>query len=185
MSEFKVALRYSRSLLEEAVSQKSEDVIKADLEAFITSCDESREMRNMLHNPIIKSDKKFEILESAFSKSIDKLTLSFFSLVCKKQRASFLISMSREYLNQYNLYKNISKASIKTAISLNENLKKEFVSIIEKGLNKKVDLQHEVDEDVIGGFILKINDRQIDESIRHKLNQLKLNLIDESYKALV
>lgn len=185
MSEFKVALRYARSLLEEAVSRKTEDVIKNDLESFVASCEESRDFRNMLSNPIIKSDKKYEILESVFKKNVNELTMSFFRLVCKKERASLLIAMCGEYLNQYNVFKNISLARITTAISIDENLKKEFVKIIEEGIGKKVDLQHEVDAELIGGFVLKINDRQIDESIRYKLNRLKLNLIDQSYKALV
>lgn len=185
MSDFKVAHRYAKSLLDEAVKQGKEDEVKKDLEYILNSSTESRDLRLMLENPIIKYDKKYAILEKIFKSGISELSIKFVNLVCKKERAEILIPITREYINQYNLYKNVSIASIKTAIKMDDKLRKEFVSIIEKSFGKNIELREEVDEELIGGFILRMNDRQIDESIQSKLNQLKLNLIDHSYNALV
>lgn len=185
MSEIKVALRYAKSLLEESVSQGQEEKIKADIDLFTECIDSSRDLRVMLGNPIVGFDKKAEILKMIFSGKVEDLTLNFFHIVCKKGRASNLVVIAREFENQYYAYKNINKASIITAIELDKSLKGEFVKIIEEGFGKKVDLSDTVDKDLIGGFILNMNHRQVDESIRHKLNQLKLNLIDQSYKSLI
>ncbi len=185
MSEIKVALRYAKSLLEEAVSRGQEEKIKTDIDLFTETINSSRDLRIMLGNPIIGFDKKFEILSLIFSGKIDDLTLNFFHIVCKKGRASNLISIAREFEKQFYAFKNINKANITTAIALDSSLKNEFVKIIEESFGKKVDLSDKVEEDLIGGFILRMNDRQIDESIRQKLNQLKLNLIDQSYNSLI
>lgn len=185
MSEFKVALRYSRSLLEEAVDKKSEDTVKSDMQILLDTCNESRDLRIVLSNPIIHFDKKSSILTNIFKGILSDLSMRFLDLVCKKGRASILIQMAEEYLNQYNIFKNINKASLTTVFALDSKMRNEFVQILEKGFGKKVELEERIDSELIGGFVLQLNDRQIDESIRHRLNQLKLNLIDQSYNSLV
>jgi F-type H+-transporting ATPase subunit delta len=125
------------------------------------------------------------VLKSIFEGKIEDLSLRFFHLASKKGRAELLIAMGEEFLNQYNIYKNISKATLSTVMAMDSNLKNEFIKILEDGFGKKVELKEVTDPDLIGGFVLKISDRQIDESIKRRLNQLKLNLIDQSYKALV
>ncbi len=185
MSEIKVAIRYAKSLLEESVKRSKEETIKSDIDLFTETVKSSRDLRIVLSNPIIGFDKKSEVLKKVFKGKVDDLTLNFFQLVCKKGRAANLSTIAKEFEAQYNAYKNINKASITTAIELDDSLKIQFAKIIEEGFGKKVDLSEKVDEDLIGGFILRMNDRQIDESIRQKLNQLKLNLIDQSYNSLI
>lgn len=185
MSEIKVALRYAKSLLEESVSRGIEEKIKSDIDLFTGAVKSSRDLRVALSNPIIGFDKKNEVLNKIFKGKVDNLTINFFQLVCKKGRAANLTTIAREFENQYFTYKNINKASITTAIALDDSLRNQFAKIIEEGFGKKVDLTDKVDKELIGGFILRMNDRQIDESIRQKLNQLKLNLIDQSYNSLI
>ncbi|QNL22093.1 ATP synthase F1 subunit delta [Hyphobacterium sp. CCMP332] len=185
MSEIKVALRYAKSLLEESVKRGIEEKIKSDIDLFTRAVKSSRDLRVVLSNPIIGFDKKNEVLNKIFKGKVDDLTINFFQLVCKKGRAANLTTIAREFENQYFTYKNINKASITTAIALDDSLRNQFAKIIEEGFGKKVDLSDKVDQELIGGFILRMNDRQIDESIRQKLNQLKLNLIDQSYNSLI
>lgn len=185
MPEIKVAIRYAKSLLEEAVENKNEDNIKKDIDLFLDAINGSRELRIVLKNPIIGFDKKYQLLKSIFQGKVEDLTMIFFHLVCKKGRAINLSEIAREYENQFYTYKNINRASLSTAISVDDKMKSEFAKILEEGFGKKVELKDLVDESLIGGFVLKINDRQIDESIRTRLNVLKLNLIDKSYNSLI
>ena len=185
MSDIKVATRYAKSLLEEAVKNKLEENIKVDIDLFMDTMDNNRELRVVMNNPIVTFDKKFEILNKIFSDKIQKLTLDFFHIVCKKGRSIHLIEIAREYVNQFYAFKNINRASLSTAIAIDESLKKEFIQLLEEGFGKKVELRDVVDDSLIGGFILRMNDRQIDESIKHKLNLLKLNLIEKSYNPII
>ena len=185
MPEIKVAIRYAKSLLEEAVQNKKEDNIKQDVDFFLDAINGSRELRIVLKNPIIGFDKKYHLLESIFQGKVDDLTMTFFHVVCKKGRSVNLLEIASEYENQYYTYKKINRASLSTAIAVDDDMKSEFAKILEEGFGKKVELKGLVDESLIGGFVLKINDRQIDESIRTRLNVLKLNLIDKSYNSLI
>ncbi len=185
MSGNKVAYRYAKSVLEEALVQKSEEKLYKDMAVFLDALKESRDLSLVLSNPVINYDKKFEILKEIFQGHVEKLTINFFRLVCKKGRAEFLVDIAKEFQIQYDLLRNINRASITTAFQIDQDLRKEFIKIVEEGFNKKVDLTEVVNEDLIGGFILNVNDRRLDESIRSKLNRLRLDLIDQSYKAKI
>ena len=115
----------------------------------------SRDLRVALSNPIIGFDKKNEVLNKIFKGKVDKLTINFFQLVCKKGRAANLTTIAREFENQYFAYKNINKASITTAIALDDSLRNQFTKIIEEGFGKKVDLTDKVDQELIGWFYSK------------------------------
>jgi F-type H+-transporting ATPase subunit delta len=183
MSGHKVAHRYAKSLMEEALRTKSEEKIKNDMALFSEACLDNRNLKLALENPIINYDKKLKILEAIFSSKVENLTLNFFGLVCRKGRARYLPLMATEFHSLFDDFKNINQANIVTAIKLDSGLRKDFIDLIEKIFGKKVDLTEEVEEEIIGGFIFKMNNKQIDESIRYKLKQLKLELIDKSYKA--
>ena len=120
MSEIKVAIRYAKSLLEEAVSNKLEEKVKADTDLFKEAVDSSRDLRIALKNPIIGYDKKYEVLKKIFEGKVQKLTMDFFHIVCKKGRSVNLVEIMTEFENQYYAFKNINRASLSTAISVDE-----------------------------------------------------------------
>lgn len=181
MSEIRAASRYAKSLLGLASEQKVLEEVHADMLNFLSICEENRDFTLMLKNPIIKHDKKRAILEKIFSKS-NKLTLAIFDIITRKNREPLLPAIAKEFHNQYNVFKGIEVATVTSAIALDKNTKKELESIV-KSISQydKVDLKEKVDANIIGGFILNVGDRQLDDSLRSKIKALNLKFSQNPY----
>lgn len=181
MSEKRVAQRYAKSLLELAHEQKVLEEVHSDMQLFKQTVDENRDLLLALKSPILTQIKKKEILNAIF-KDVNKLTNSFFEIIAQKNRAEVLPAIAEEFHRQYNQLKGIQVAQITTATPLDDKMRNEFISIIKKISDKKeIQLKEEVNEDIIGGFVLTVGDRQIDDTIKSKLALLKRDLTKNQY----
>jgi len=103
-------------------------------------------------------------------------------ILTRKNREPLLLPIAKEFHNAYNEYKGISKAFITTTIPIDKGLRTEIEKIVKKLSDKKVvELDEKVDKSLIGGFILNVGDRQIDASIKSKLEKLKLGFSENPY----
>ena len=182
MAETRVASRYVRSLLSLAVEQKALDDVHKDMQLFAKVADENRAFALMLRNPIIRHDKKREVLQAIFKGKVHALTFAIFDIITKKNREAILIDIARQFHNAYNVYKGITKAVVTTAAPLDAALRKEIEQVVKTISNKKdVELIEKVDASIVGGFVLSVGDRQIDASINSKLKELKLKFSYNPY----
>jgi F-type H+-transporting ATPase subunit delta len=182
MADSRVASRYVKSLLSLAVEQNALEDVHRDMLLFNRVCEENRDFRLMLKNPVIKHDKKRDILEILFTGKVNKLTLAVFDIITKKNREAILPSIAREFHNAYNVYKDISKATVTTAVPLDDNLRAQLESIVKQISHKElVELEEKLDKEMIGGFILDVEGKQIDASIKNKLKMLKLKFSHNPY----
>jgi len=176
MSDFRVASRYARSVFDLAIELKIVDKIYNDMLVIEQVCKSNRKFVTLLKNPIVRYDYKLSILHKIFEKHVDKLTLKFFDLICRKNRTSILPEVSKVFVMLFHDYKGIVRADITSAVELSTSIKKEFEGIVAKATNKKVELATTVDESLLGGYVLRIGDNQIDESLKNKLNNLRREL---------
>ena len=177
MSEYRVASRYAKSLIELSKEKGILEQVKEDIVLFKTTCEESRDLRLMLNSPLIAHLRKATILKQIFNGKISEVTATFFDVVCKKARESVLIATANEFINQYNAVKGIQKAKITTAIALTDEMRNTLKSVIKEAINKEVELEEVVDESLIGGFVVNVGDRQVDDSIKGRLEDLKASLL--------
>lgn len=182
MTDSRAASRYVKSLLSLAVEQKSLDAVHKDMQLFSKTVEENRQFRLMLTSPIIKHDTKREILEKLFKGKVNKLTLSIFDIITKKNREPLLPAIAKEFHSAYNDYKGIGVASVTTAVPLDAKLKGEIEKLVKKYSDKKeIELVEKIDKDMIGGFVLNVGDKQIDASIKNKLKALKVKFSQNPY----
>lgn len=178
----RVASRYVKSLLDLAITQGSLDKVHADMNLFNSTIQKSRDLELMLKSPVIKHDKKLAILEAIFKGKVNALTMAFIEILTRKNREPLLPEIAGEFHNAFNVYKGIGKASVTTAVALDEKTRKEFEEMVKQLSNKKeVELDEKIDKDLIGGFVLNVEDKQIDASIRNNLKKLKLKFSENPY----
>jgi F-type H+-transporting ATPase subunit delta len=182
MVDSRAASRYAKSLLGLAIEKKVLDNVHSDMVFFTRVVEENKNFALMLRNPVIPHDKKSEILSKVFKGKVHALTMSFFDIITRKNREPLLPAIAREIHTQYNEYKGISKATVTSATPLDANLRAEFETLVKKYSElKQVELIEKVDPSMIGGFVLKVGDRQIDASISNKLKALKVKFSQNPY----
>lgn len=173
MSEIQVATRYAKSLIDLAGEKSAVETIKKDIELFLATCRANPELQAILKNPIIGLDKKANILDGLFSGKVHEMILSFFKIVVRKGRAEILFATAKEFITQYNVIKNVVKATVTSASQLSQENISQIEDVVKQSTNGEVILTSIVDPKLIGGFILKVGDKQFDTSISSKLNKLR------------
>ena len=182
MAESRVASRYVKSLLGLAVEQGALEKVHEDMQLFDKVCATNVDFLRMLRSPIIKHNKKKEILEKIFKGKIHNLSLAIIDILTTKNREPLLPEIAKEFHASYNEFKGISKASVTTTIPMDAQLRSELEKIVKKlGGKEKIELEEKVNPDLIGGFILNVGDKQIDASIKSKIRTLKVKFSENPY----
>lgn len=178
MSESTVALRYAKSLIDLAQEQNVVDTVYQDMLFFKKTAEENRGLMLALKSPVVRHDKKLAILEGVFKTRVSSTSYTIFTIITKKNREGIMLSIAEEFVKLYDEKKGIVKALIISSMPLTAPLREEFMSIVAEATGKTVELEERVDEKLIGGYVLRVGDRQIDASIRTRLNDLKLTLLN-------
>jgi F-type H+-transporting ATPase subunit delta len=173
MSEIQVASRYAKSLIDLAQEQNVLEPVKQDIELFIKTVKENPLLRAVLANPIIGLDKKAGILSELFTGKVNQMLLNYFKIVVNKGRSEILYATAKEFINEYNKRKNIVKATVTSAAPLSDKNKKQIEDLVKEVTKGDVVLETKVDPELIGGYILKVGDRQYDASIASSMRKLK------------
>ena len=173
MSEIQVASRYAKSLIDLAEEQNALEVVRTDMELFLHTLRANPTLKAVLKNPILGPDKKGAILTQLFGTRLHPMIMTFFGIVVRKGRSEVLFETSKEFINAYNLRKNIVKATVTSAAPLSAENIKEVEAVVKEFTKGEIILTANVDPALIGGFVLKVGDKQFDTSISTKLNRLK------------
>lgn len=174
MLENKAASRYAKSLIDLSSEQHALEEIKNDMVLLDQVIDQNSELEAILKNPIVPLDKKAGILENVFGGSVHAVTKAFLKLVVSKGRSEILFGTAKAFIQQYNVIKGIVTAEVTSAVALTDANQQEIESLVKKetGANQVI-IKAKVNDKLIGGFILKVGDRQFDASIASGLNKLK------------
>jgi F-type H+-transporting ATPase subunit delta len=182
MRQYKVANRYAKALFTLAVETNQLETVNRDVE--LISAIDHEEFRRVLMSPIISGDKKAELFRAVYGKSVSELTSKFFNLVFQKGRVTSLSEIRADFEEQYRAYKKIKIVKLTTAVPISDTL----VDDLRKGIManpqyQEYTLQMEsiVDERLIGGFVLQIGDDFYDASIRHDLDVIKKQFVENMY----
>lgn len=175
MSDIKVASRYAKALLELAVEKNQLEEVNRDVNQLLDIAAQNREIVLLFNSPIVNSDKKHNVLKALFEKSGNVITMSFFDIITRKNRSNNLINTAKEFKRQYNQHLGIQLAEVTTTFPITGELRNSFVEIVKEisGLDK-VELIEKIDNSLIGGFVLKVNDKLLDDSLSGKLRNLRL-----------
>lgn len=177
----KVAKRYAKALLDYSIEKHEEDNFVQEISSLVEVVRENPDLRALLHSPIVRMEIKHKVLQEVFSERSATLNL-LIEILVENKRVSDFYDIAREYVIQYNRYKGKTTAYLTTAVELPESLKAQFVqkAIVLSG-GKKITLESRVEPQLIGGFILRIDDLQYNASIAHKLYGIKEQLSENVY----
>jgi F-type H+-transporting ATPase subunit delta len=171
------AKRYAKSLIASAIEKGSVDAVYADMNLVGGTLAENRDLQNTLTSPIIKPEKKLVILDLIFKGKVNDMTTGFMKLVSENNRVDILGEIAYAYVLEYKAYKNISLVEVTSAVQLDDAQKAKILAIAAQQGATNAEVVETIDPALLGGFVLKMGDKQIDASILNKFNNLKQELI--------
>lgn len=182
MSVTKLASRYAKSILDLAIETGKLDEVLKDMRFINAAIDGNREFYLMLKSPIVHGDKKMQVVLNVFHDRISEITENFISILMRKNRESYLPEIIDEFITQYNKYKHITPVKIITAQNISPELQTTILNKLRStaGL-EEIELTTEVDDTLIGGYILQWEDKLIDNSISRGLAILKDEFDNNDY----
>jgi F-type H+-transporting ATPase subunit delta len=175
MKQTKAAFRYATSLLELSLEKGNLDQVAADMKYFSETVAENRDLALMLTSPIIDGAKKTEIFKMIFGQ-FEPVTMSFFDLITKNGREAVLPEIASAFEAKVKEHKGIVPVELVSAIALDEATRTNILAKVDASVNGTLEITETIDPSIIGGFIIKMGDKQIDASISNQLNNLKQRL---------
>ena len=173
MRTSKVAKRYAQGLLDFSKDSNTTSELFIEMKDLVKILKSSKELNSFFATPVLDSKKKIVICGEIF-KNFSATAKNFISLIIKQGRENSMQQIAQEYVNKVEILEGVQRVSLTSAIQLSS----ENVEAILKSTNlvnsaQKFDLQTNISPDILGGYILRVGDQQIDASVKSKLTQLK------------
>ena len=183
MQNPRLATRYAKSVLDLAVERNSLDAVLSDMQVIHKICTQSRDFEVMLNSPVINGDKKLSVINEILKRfNVKEITQAFVNLLVAKGRELNQHQIAVAFIEQYNVLKNIRTVTLTTATPMNSAIKKTLEAKIAGYMpNDTIDLKTIVDDSLIGGFVLEVEDKLYDASVKKHLNDVRSKIIDTSY----
>ena len=175
MKSTKVAVRYAKALLEISIENKSIDAVLGDMQFLSKTINESHEFELLIASPIVSSSKKLDIFEKVFG-SFEKISMSFIRLITKNGREFYLPSIAASFEAQVKAHRGIVPMTITSAVALDDTTKKQIIAKVQATIAGQLEIEEKIDESLIGGFVVRMGDTQIDASVLSQFNNLKQRL---------
>lgn len=181
MRESRAAIRYAKAILNLSLDHKKAEKVNEDMQLIRETVDNHKELQVLLESPIYKTKVKKSSLTQIFDKKINEISFGLINLLIENKRLPLLSEVAKQYTILYDHYKGTEVAKVTTVVPLNDQLKTKVLSKVKSIMGKEVHLENIIDPDIIGGFILKVGDKQFDASILGKLNNLRREFEDNLY----
>jgi len=177
MNESKISVRYAKALFQLGEEKNKIQTLSTDMNLVASVCNEMTDFWLMIESPIVKTSQKLNFVDQIFSSKIDKLSFDFLNLIVKNKREKFLKDITRHFLALCRKSEGVKSVLLTTAHELNLQEKDLLISKIENAVDSKIELQEKIDSKLIGGFVLRVEDQQLDASIANQLVKLKRELL--------
>lgn len=182
MQNPRLAGRYAKSLLDLATELNQVNIIHGDMKLLQGICKSNRDFTLLLRSPIVKPSIKSKIIDSVIGGKINATTSSFIQLLVRKGRESYLPEIAEAFIEQFNKLNNIYRVKLTTATPVGEDVKNDIVSRIKAQTPmQNIELETAVKENLIGGFVLEMQDMLVDASILRDLKDIKKQFLDNHY----
>ncbi len=172
MAGTRAAIRYAKAILSLAKDQNIAEIVNDDMNLIANTVVKSKDLKQVLLSSLIKSDHKKRVLVNIFP-NLNELSTGLFDVLISNKRIGILGDVAAKYNVLYNELHGKEKATVTTAVALTNELEIKVLAKIKELTNKTVELENIVDENILGGFILRIGDKQYNASIANQLNKLK------------
>lgn len=168
----RAASRYAKAILENVIDSGKTETINQDMKTILGTIESNEELSTFLVNPTVSPEAKYGALLEIFS-AVQPETKGLFQLLHANKRFELVEQIAIQYQTQFDVLNGIEVANVTTAFEMTPELEKQVLAKIATFSDKKITLVNHVDPTIIGGFILRIGDKQFNASVANRLQELK------------
>jgi len=171
-----IGRRYAEALFEAAIELDKLEQFRDEIKAVSDVFENEPQLKTIFEHPKLSKNEKKDIIKSIFGGKVSQEILNLCYIVVDKNREKHIKDISDQYIKLSNEKMGIVEAQAVTAVPMDEEEKLKLQNKLSEKLGKKVLLSNIVDEKLIGGVLVRIEDKVIDSSIKGKLEDIYKNL---------
>ena len=175
MTGSRAAVRYAKAILEMAQASGTATQVNEDMALIASTIKENSELNDFIHSPSVKGEVKESALKEVFP-GTQNITKGLFRLLLENKRFEILDDIAGQYKSQFDELNGVETAMVTTAFPITADLESKVLDKIKEFSDKKIIIKNIVDPSIIGGFILRMGDRQFNASVANRLLTLKREL---------
>ncbi len=166
-----VAKRYAKSIFELALEKSKLETVYEEANLLVKVFKNDQFSSDFLTNPVLSFSNKKEIFDKVLKDKLDPFTMSVFYFIIKNKRSNLLIQILEEYNLLYRAEKKIMYVDLITAKKASDELKNIIIKRLSQ--SQKILLNEKVDKSILGGVLIKVNDKQFDSTVKNHINKIK------------
>ncbi len=176
--DIKIAKNYAKSIYTNCNNEKDPASFLKNLLDFNGVLKASQSLRGAVNSPIVDIDVKQNIINNLVKKlEINKVVQNFLYLLAEKARFCLLEEIILQYQAIMRLNEGVKRVEIISSKEMQENDMNSIISDLEKEFNQKIEVKAQINEDIVGGVIIKYDSKMLDCSIKGALGRIeKLDL---------
>jgi len=169
----RVAKRYAQALFEAAQDSNALEQVEYDLDLLASEYEQVKEFKLLIDSPVISNELKQSTFTELFKERLNSLTFRFVSLLIQKNREGLLPAVVTHFHDLLDEHRGIVRGMVKTVVQLQPNQLAILQEQLESRIGKKVILTQQEDKQLLGGFVVKVQDMVFDASLKQQLNKLR------------
>lgn len=168
---------YADSLFKISQEKKVATEVGDDIQALVELFNSLPEFEVFLSSPSVKSEDKIKLLHKHFQNKLQKISFSFFGLLLQRGRFMLFRGIVFCYKELLDAHLGNIRAICSTAVPMEDGTVKQLEKVLSNKFAKKnILLTQQVQPDLLGGFVLEIDGRIVDASLKRKLNEFQKRL---------
>lgn len=177
MNDSKISVRYAKALFDSANEKGVLDIVRRDMLLLQELCS-LEEFQYYLRSPVMKESQKRKLMKAMLEDKANALTLTLLDLVLNNKRELYIPGIARNFEDQYKKFKGIKSAVLVSPSTVDKSVEDKIVAVLKKALKSEIELKTEKNKELIGGFVIRVDDQQYDASVARKLKNIEKQLLN-------
>lgn len=174
--DIRAARRYAKALFNAALAGNQVEAAGAGLAEVTAAAASTPQLMTVLRHPLISRERKTAILRTLFESSLPPLVEHFLFLLVEKDRAGMIDTVSTEFAQLVDEHQGIANAEAVSAVEMADSERDALQKQLEAATGKTIRLTTRVDEEILGGLVVRVGDRMIDGSVATQLQRMRESL---------
>jgi F-type H+-transporting ATPase subunit delta len=173
---------YAEALFQIADERGRVEEVYGELQQLECIFNDSKEFTTFLTSPKVERQEKKRLLQKVLSSDFSRLTIHFLLTLIDKNREILIPYMANEFKDILDRIHNRIDVEITSAMRLQDDLLRKATETLSRSLNKEILVNQKIDPDILGGIVVRVEDRILDGSIRGQIERLKAQMLGKEIR---